>query len=103
VLSFRTMFDAEAARGFTAGYELRFGEDRFHADVAGDRIDIARGGADRPDAVIETDPVTLSGLVYDGRDLAEAVRSADLKVRGDTAAVERFLTLFSLPEPAPSA
>jgi len=38
-----------------------------------------------------------------GHDLAEALRSGDVKVEGDESAVERFLTLFPLPEPATTA
>jgi DNA-binding HxlR family transcriptional regulator/putative sterol carrier protein len=101
ILSFRAMFDPDAADGFAASYELRFGDDRFHAEVAGGQFNIARGSADRPDAIIEADPNTLAALVYDGRDLAEAVRSGDLNIDGNKPAVERFLKLFSLPEPAP--
>lgn len=99
ILSFQTMFHPDAAAGLTASYELVFGDDRFHAEVADGRIEVVRGTASRPDAVIESDPDTLAALVYDGRDLAEALRSGDLKVQGDAAAVERFVTLFSLPEP----
>jgi ubiquinone biosynthesis protein UbiJ len=68
--------------------------------VTDGRFEIARGGAEQPDATIETDAGTLAALVYDGRQLAEAVRSGDLKIEGDESAVERFLGLFSLPEPA---
>jgi ubiquinone biosynthesis protein UbiJ len=55
---------------------------------------------ERPDAIIEADPATLGELVYQDRRLAEALRSGDVKIEGDRAAVERFLTLFTLPEPA---
>jgi DNA-binding HxlR family transcriptional regulator len=103
ILSFRTMFDPHASEGFRASYELRFGDEVFYALVKDGLIEIARGSADHPDATIESDPGTLAALVYDGRDLAEATRSADLTVRGDQAAVERFLTLFTLPKPAPSS
>lgn len=103
ILSFRTMFDPPASAGFQASYELRFGEEVFHAAVKDSLIEIARGGADHPDATIESDPGTLAAVVYDGRDLAEATRSAALTVRGDQVAVERFLTLFTLPKPAPSS
>ena len=99
-LSFRTMFDPLAADGLTASYELRLGEDLFRAEVADGRFEIARGGAEQPDAIIETDAATLAALVYDGRPLAEALRSGDVKIEGDESAVERFLTLFPLPEPA---
>jgi putative sterol carrier protein len=83
VLSFRTMFDSRAAEGLAARYELRLGEDRFRAEIAGGRFEIFRGSAEQPDAIIETDPATLAGLVYGDRALAEALRSGDLKVTDD--------------------
>jgi ubiquinone biosynthesis protein UbiJ len=55
---------------------------------------------ERPDATIEADSATLAELVYQDRPLAEALRSGDVKIEGDEAAVERLLTLFPLPEPA---
>ncbi len=103
ILSFRTMFDARAAEGLGASYELRLGEDRFRAEVADGHFEVVRGVAERPDAIIETDSNTLAALVYDDRELAEALRSGDLKIEGDESAVERFLGLFPLPEPAASA
>jgi DNA-binding HxlR family transcriptional regulator len=103
ILSFRTMFDPRAADGLKASYELRLGEDRFHVVVGDGHFEIARGNADRPDATIETDAGTLAALVYDGRRLEEALRAGDVEVEGDESALARFLTLFPLPEPAPSA
>ena len=106
VLSFRTMFDPRAAEGegLNASYELRLGEERFRAVVADGRFEISRGSAERPpDATVESDPGTLAALVYGGRELSEALRSGDVKIEGDGSVVERFLTLFPLPEPAPRA
>jgi len=100
ILSFRTMYDPRAAEGLGASYELRLGEDRFRAVVSDGHFEIARGNADRPDATIETDPATLAALVYDGRQLAEALRSGDIEIEGDESAVTRFFGLFALPEPA---
>jgi DNA-binding HxlR family transcriptional regulator len=103
VLALRTMFDARAADGLKASYELRLGEDRFRAVVADGRFEVVRGSAERTDATIETDPGTLATLVFEGRKLDEALRSGDLNLEGDKQAVERFLTLFPLPEPASPA
>jgi DNA-binding HxlR family transcriptional regulator/putative sterol carrier protein len=100
VLSFRTMFDSRAAQGLKASYELRLGEDVFRAVVANGWFEIVRGDAERPDAIISTDAGTLAALVYEGRELAEALRSGEVKVEGDESAVARFVTLFPLPEPA---
>jgi DNA-binding HxlR family transcriptional regulator len=103
VLSLRTMFNPDEAKGVTGSYDVRFGEDRFHAEVDGVHFEINRGAAERPDAVIETDPATLASLIYDGRDLAEAEQSGDATVRGDRAALKRLFGLFTLPAPAPAS
>jgi DNA-binding HxlR family transcriptional regulator len=104
ILSFRTMFDPRAAEELEASYELVLGEESFRAVVSDGRFEIDRGEAEEPDATIETDVGTLAALVYEGRPFAGALRSGDIKVEGERAAVERFLTLFVLPETAmPSA
>ena len=101
ILSFRTMFDAQAAKGLRASYELRLGEDCFYALVADGRFEVARGGAqERPDAIIVADAATLAAVVYGGRQLEEALRAGDIEIEGDESAVERFVGLFPLPEPA---
>ena len=102
MLSLRTMFHGRAAEGFEASYELRLGEDRFRAEVSDGRFEVERGTSERPDAIIETDPGTLVALVYEGRTLDEASRSGEIQIEGDRRAVDRFLGLFPLPEPAPS-
>jgi DNA-binding HxlR family transcriptional regulator/putative sterol carrier protein len=102
ILSFRTMFDSQAAAGFEASLELRLGENRFHAEIADGRMNLDRGSAHKPGAVIETDSNTLAGLVYGGGKLAEALRSGALKIEGDKALVKRFVTLFPMPKPAPA-
>jgi DNA-binding HxlR family transcriptional regulator/putative sterol carrier protein len=103
ILSLRTMFDRRGAEGLEASYELRLGEERFRALVAEGRFEVARGDAEEPDAIIEADPATLAALVYEeGRSLAEALRLGEIKIEGEELAVERFLKLFSLPEPASS-
>ena len=94
------MFDPGAAEGLEASYELRMGEDCFRAEVFGEYFEVERGGAERPDATIETDAATLAGLVYEGRPLVEALSAGEVRVEGDEVAAERFLTLFTLPEPA---
>ena len=100
ILSFRTMFDSQAAAGFEASLELRLGENRFHAEIADGRMNLDRGSANHPDAIIETGSDTLAGLAYGGGKLAEALRSGALKIEGDKSVVKRFLTLFPMPKPA---
>ena len=96
VLALRARFDPDAADGLRASYELRLGEDRFRIAVSDDQLDVARGGTERPDATIDTDPDTLNAVLWDGRPLADA----QIRIEGDHAAVERLLRLFPMPEPA---
>ena len=65
------------------------------------RSNVDRGAADEPAATIETDTATFSELIWDGRDLADALRAGDITIDGDHGAVTRFLGLF--PRPAPAA
>jgi DNA-binding HxlR family transcriptional regulator/putative sterol carrier protein len=100
ILALRARFDAGAADGVRADYELRLGEDRFRVEVAGGEIEAARGSADQADATIDTDPDTLSAVLWGDRSLADAQRSGTMTIDGDEAAVERFVRLFPIPEPA---
>ena len=100
ILSFRTMFSPDAAAGFEASIELRIGEDRFHAEVKGGEMQLTRGSAVRPDAIIEAGPDTLVAVVYGGRKFTEAVRSGEMKIEGDKSVARQFLGLFPLPVPA---
>ena len=100
ILSFRTMFDPDRAEGLDARYEFRLGEDRFRAEVAEGRLEIKRGSDEAPDATVEADAGTLAALVYGDLELGDALGSGDLRIEGEGAAVERFLALFPLPEPA---
>jgi DNA-binding HxlR family transcriptional regulator/putative sterol carrier protein len=100
VLALRALFDPDAAKGLRASYELRLGEDRFRIEVADDEIEVARGGPDQADATIDADPGTLDAVLWDGRPLADALRSGEIRIEGDTAAVERLVRLFPMPNPA---
>jgi DNA-binding HxlR family transcriptional regulator/putative sterol carrier protein len=100
VLALRARFDAGAADGLRADYELRLGEDRFRVEVADGEIEAARGSADHADATIDTDPDTLSAVLWGGRSLADAQRSGTMTIDGDEAAVARFVRLFPMPETA---
>jgi DNA-binding HxlR family transcriptional regulator len=103
VLSLRTNFDATRAAGLTASYALRVGDLDLHARLVDGAFTVEPGFADRPDATLAGGHEALAGLVYDGRDLDEAVRTGDVSVSGDEAAIRRFLTLFTFPEKVATA
>ena len=94
VLALKTLFDPSAADRMKAEIELRLRDQRFRVRIARGRIEAERGEAFDPDAVIATDPETLSAVLWEGRS------PGDLQIEGDRETVERFLGLFPLPEPA---
>jgi DNA-binding HxlR family transcriptional regulator len=100
ILSLRTLFDPELAGHFTVTLDLRLGEERFRASVAGGRMDLERGEATDPDATVKTDHATLLALAHRRAELDDALRAGEIEIEGDSDAVERFVGLFTLPEPA---
>lgn len=102
ILSFRTMFNAQAAAGLNATLELRVGEERFRAEIGRGRMELVRGIAAHPDAVLEGNSDAFAQVAYGGRKLSDALRTGELKIEGDKSVARRFLTLFPLPERAPA-
>ena len=94
MMSIRTMFQPGAAHDLSVTVNLVLGDNLFLVDIERGRITVKRGTADDADATIETDPKTLAQLLYEGRD------AGDVTITGDSTALERFRSAFSLPEPA---
>jgi DNA-binding HxlR family transcriptional regulator len=97
VVALKSLFSASAADGLGASYELRLGEQHFSVRVGDGRLEVTRGSAAAPDAIIESDPGTLATVLWHGRKVEEARRAGDLAIEGDLRAVKRFLALFGLP------
>jgi DNA-binding HxlR family transcriptional regulator len=101
MVSFKTMFDPEAAGDLEARYEVVLGEHGFALEVEDGSIRVYRGAPADPVARIEADVDTLAALVYEDGDLDEALRAGEVEIEGDRPAVERLMGLFRLPKPAP--
>lgn len=97
MLSFRTMIDRSRSGAFAASVGFRFGDDAFAAIVDENGIAIRRG-APEGDVAFITDPATLASVVYGGRPIADAESAGAMRIEGDRALAERFVTLFPLPE-----
>lgn len=95
MFALRTSFDADAARNGT--YEIRLGDDRFHAVVVDGRLWLERGEADEPDAVLVTNVTTLRSVVFGDRTLREAADDGTLRVEGAEEAAARFAASFRRP------
>jgi DNA-binding HxlR family transcriptional regulator len=94
VIALRSLFDPGAAAGVDVTVELRLGEDGFRSRVADGRLEIARGSAERPDAVVESAPGTLAAVLWHDRPLADALRTGDVEIDGSTPAAKRFFGAF---------
>jgi DNA-binding HxlR family transcriptional regulator/putative sterol carrier protein len=103
ILALGTFFDAGAADGLSARYELRLDDSTFHVIVDDGAIELDRGPAEDPDAIVDSDATTFSAVVWNGRDLNEAIRAGELRLEGDRRAVDRLIGLFPKPEPAERA
>jgi DNA-binding HxlR family transcriptional regulator len=96
-LSFRTMLDAERARGLVARVGFRIGAETFLARLGRGRIEVERGPLENVDVVFAGAAPAIAAAVYGGQPLTALERAGMLAVDGDRALAERFVTLFPLP------
>jgi DNA-binding HxlR family transcriptional regulator len=97
MLSFRTMLDAERARGIDASIGFRFGDEHFLAHLAHGQIPIARGEAEGAELIFTGTPMSLAAAVYGGQPLGQLESAGALTIEGNRSLAKRFLTLFPLP------
>jgi DNA-binding HxlR family transcriptional regulator len=97
LLSFRTMFDPERARGLDARIGLRLGEESYLVRIAEGKIRAVRGAAAGTDLVLSGAAPVIAAAVYGGQKLEDLQAAGALQVEGDRALAERFVTLFPLP------
>ena len=94
LLSFRTMFDPDRARGLKATIAFHFGDDRYFVQIADGQLTAHRGEPAESDLIIAADPTALAATVY-GKAPLEMVTA-----EGDPALLERFVDIFHLPPKA---
>jgi hypothetical protein len=91
MLSFGTMFDADKAKKVDGRIGFRLGADSYLARVRKGRFKVARGEAGAADVLFTASPTAIAAVVYGGAPLDS------VKVEGDRALAEKFVTLFPLP------
>ena len=96
VNALRATFDAEAARGMTAEYELRAGGEVAAIGIDDGELTAVPQHAEAPDLVLDTDPPTVFELVSGELAAEEALASGRARVEGDPAELARFASLFTL-------
>jgi DNA-binding HxlR family transcriptional regulator len=101
ILSLLTLFDAKVAGDFETKLQLHLDKRDFRAEVSDGTLEIEPGSVAEPDATVTATADAFVAIAHGRRQLDEAIAAGDLAIDGDAAAVERFLGLFPLPEPAP--
>ena len=97
LLSFRTMLNAERAKGVDAQIGFRFGAYSYLGHLTPHSFPIVQSDLANPDLVFAGDPRALAGAVYGGVPLADLEAVGALEISGDRQLAGRFLTLFPLP------
>jgi DNA-binding HxlR family transcriptional regulator len=98
IMSFRTMYSRERAKGEAATIGFRFGDEAFVVDFGSEGIRTRRGEPEECALVVSTNPVALASVVYGGRPVLDAEASGELRLTGDRALFDRFVEWFPLPE-----
>ena len=94
LLSFRTMFDPDRARGLDSTIAFHFGDDRYFVRIADGQLTAHRGEPAQADLIIAADPTALAAIVY-GKAPLDLVA-----IEGDSALLARFVDIFHLPPKA---
>jgi DNA-binding HxlR family transcriptional regulator len=85
----------------TGQYEVRIGADTFTVDAPDGTIQIRRGTAGQPAAILTADARALSAVVLGQRPVADAIQSGDLRLDGDPEAASQLAGLLAAPAPGP--
>ena len=100
LLSLRTLFDPERARGLAARIGFRIGPETFLARLGDGRIAVARDKIDQADAVFAGPVPAIAAAIHGGQTLDALVEAGALRLEGSRALAERFVALFPLPPKA---
>ena len=98
MMSFRTMYSRERAKGEAATIGFRFGHEVFVVDFGPEDVRARRAEPEGCGLVVSTNPISLASVVYGGRPVSDAEASGELTLTGDRALFDRFIGWFPLPE-----
>ena len=98
LMSFRTMYSPERAKGEAATIGFRFGTDGFVVDFGPKGVHPRRAEPRGYVLMVAAKPMSLASVVYGGRPVADAEARGELALTGDRQLFRRFVTWFPLPE-----
>jgi len=92
VMSFQTLISPERAAGLDARIGFRFGDAAYLTTVHDGRLQVDRRDPEGADVIFTGEPSAIAGVIHGGAPLDT------IRVEGDPGLVQRFITLFPLPE-----
>lgn len=98
MMSFRTMYSRDRAKGEVTTIGFRFGEEGFIAEFRSDGIRARRAEPHGCALTVITTPMSLASVVYGGRLIVDAEAAGDLTLDGDRELFGRFIAWFPLPQ-----
>ena len=100
MLSFMAMNQPAITAGFDATLGFRLGRENYLLSMKEGAVRAARGEPAGADAIFEGAPGAVAAAVYGGVPIASLEADGSLRIEGDRAVAERFITLFPLPPKA---
>jgi DNA-binding HxlR family transcriptional regulator len=100
LLSLRTMLDPVRALGIDARIGFRIGAETYLAHLSHGELPIERHGLSKVDVVFAGEARVIAAAIYGGQPLEVLEGAGVLRIEGDRALAERFVTLFPLPAKA---
>ena len=97
MLALRTTFAPDRAHARNAQIELQLAPEVYTLTVDQQQISIRRGPAEKPTAVLTTDPHTLRALVFASRPLHTVLAEGKATLDGDDETTARVLSCFPSP------
>jgi DNA-binding HxlR family transcriptional regulator len=101
MLSFMAMNQPAITSAVNARIGFRLGRENYVLTMKDGAVVAARGEPAGTDLVFEGAPGAIAAAVYGGVALADLEKDGALRIEGDRALAERFITLFPLPPKAP--
>jgi len=101
LLSFMAMNQPAITGDFNATLGFRLGRENYVLTMKDGAVRAARGDPVGADITFAGAPGAVAAAVYGGVPLAELEAGGMLRIEGDRAIAERFITLFPLPPKAP--
>ncbi|SDJ49823.1 DNA-binding transcriptional regulator, HxlR family [Actinokineospora alba] len=101
IMALRSTYQAEAAAGLTASFELRLDQITIHAKVVDGVLKTGAGSLPDADLVVELGPA-LKMLMSGEMTPAQAIEAGHVGLTGDASLFPRFVSLFQItPVPVP--